>query len=125
MFTRKCLIAAAMAATAFAAPAGAAPASAVKAADGKALLLVPLKLTKIDDLDFGTIVTSNAAGPSCSIPIRATAPSLAGSPESPSAAGHRAYFGGAGTPSQQVVVVVVPPLAADQLQWRQASRSSR
>lgn len=110
MFTRISLIAAAMAATAVAAPAGAAPVSAVKAANGRVLLLLPLKLTKIDDLDFGSVVTSNAAGTVVLNPDTSARTFLGGVTGIPSAAGQRAYFGGAGTPNQQVVVVVVPPL---------------
>jgi hypothetical protein len=42
------------------ASASAAPVSAN--ANGKAILLIPLKLTKVQDLDFGTVVTSAALG---------------------------------------------------------------
>jgi hypothetical protein len=31
-------------------------------ANGKAIILVPLKLTKVQDLDFGTVVTSASSG---------------------------------------------------------------
>ena len=61
MFIRKCLIAAAMAATAVATPAAAA--TNARTANGRALLLLPLKLTKIDDLDFGMVVSGNSSGP--------------------------------------------------------------
>ncbi|HEX6740531.1 MAG TPA: hypothetical protein VF079_01900, partial [Sphingomicrobium sp.] len=47
---------------ALAAPAAAAPVAAPTPAQGKALILVPLTLTKIDDLDFGTVVTSPVSG---------------------------------------------------------------
>ena len=56
----KILIAGALAATAM--PATAAPVAAPTPATGRALLLVPLTLTKVDDLDFGTIVTSPSPG---------------------------------------------------------------
>jgi hypothetical protein len=108
VYFRNLLVAAAVAASAAATPAAAAG-PAVQAASSQALLLLPLTLTKIDDLDFGTIVTSNSSG---TVALNATtgARSFAGGVAGvATAAGHRAYFGGAGTPSQQVVVVIVPP----------------
>jgi hypothetical protein len=106
--TRKLLIAAAIAAIAVPSPALAVPSN-TASADGKALLLMPLTLTKIDDLDFGTIISSNSSG---TVALNATsgARTFAGGVSGvPSAAGHHAYFGGSGTGGQQVVVVVVPP----------------
>ncbi|HEX3677466.1 MAG TPA: DUF4402 domain-containing protein [Sphingomicrobium sp.] len=108
MHTRKLLIAAAIAAIAVPSPALAVPSN-TASADGKALLLMPLTLTKIDDLDFGTIISSNSSG---TVALNATsgARTFAGGVSGvPSAAGHHAYFGGSGTGGQQVVVVVVPP----------------
>ena len=61
MCIRKLLIAAALAAIILPGPALAAPSN-TASAEGKALLLLPLTLTKIDDLDFGTIVSSNSSG---------------------------------------------------------------
>lgn len=78
-------------------------------ANGKALLLVPLTLTKIDDLEFGTIVPSAVSG---MVAIDATtgnrtiAGGVTGVPSDP---GRRARFAGAGTPNQQVLVIIVPP----------------
>lgn len=109
MSIRKLLIAAAVAAIAAPSPALAAVSN-TASADGKALLLMPLTLTKIDDLDFGTIVSSNSSG---TVALNATsgARTFAGGVSGvPSAAGHHAYFGGSGTGGQQVVVVVVPPV---------------
>ncbi len=108
MFFRNLSIAAAIAALAGATPALAAGTQ-VQAANSKALLLLPLTLTKIDDLDFGTVITSSSSG---TVALNATtgARSFAGGVSGvASAAGHRAYFGGAGTANQQVVVVVTPP----------------
>lgn len=108
MYCRKLVIAAVVAAAAFAGPAFAAPSN-IASANGKALLLMPLTLTKIDDLDFGTIVSSNSSG---TVALNATsgARTFAGGVSGvPSAAGHRAYFAGSGTGGQQVVVVIVPP----------------
>lgn len=84
-------------------------ASPVKNASGKALVLVPLTLTKIDDLDFGTIIPSATSG---FVSINATTGARTfggGATGVASAAGHRAYFAGAGTPSQQVIVTITPP----------------
>jgi hypothetical protein len=105
---RKFLIAAAMAAAAVPAPALAAP-SGTASANGRALLLLPLTLTKIDDLDFGTVVSSGTSG-TVALNATSSARTFAGGVTGvATAAGHRAYFGGAGTGGQQVVVVVIPP----------------
>ncbi|MCY7281395.1 MAG: DUF4402 domain-containing protein [Sphingomonas bacterium] len=76
---------------------------------GRALLLVPLKLTKIDDLSFGSVIPSPVSG---TVVINATtgARTIAGGITAvPSDVGRRAYFGGAGSPNQQVIVTVTPP----------------
>jgi hypothetical protein len=105
---RNAIIAAALAAAAM--PAAAAPVAAPTPAEGKALLLVPLTLTKIDDLDFGTIVTSASSGVVV-IDAATGARSLFGGVSGvTSAVGHRARFAGAGTPNQAVVVTVAAPL---------------
>jgi hypothetical protein len=103
----KYVIAAALAATAV--PAAAAPVSATTDAEGRALILVPLTLTKIEDLGFGSVVPSGVSG---SVTINATtgARSFTGGVTGvPSDAGQRAYFGGAGSPNQQVVISVDTP----------------
>lgn len=108
MCIRKLLTAAALAAIALPVPALAAPSN-TASAQGKALLLMPLTLTKIDDLDFGTIVSSNSSGTvalNATTGVRTFAGGVSGVP---TASGHRAYFGGSGTGGQQVVVVVIPP----------------
>lgn len=77
--------------------------------DGRALILIPLQLTKIDDLDFGTIVPSSISGV---VTINATtgARTFAGGVTGVSSdVGNRARFGGAGSPNQQVIVTVDPP----------------
>lgn len=106
---RKFLVVAAMAAAAVPAPALATPVAATKDASGKALILVPLTLTKIDDLDFGTMISSSSSGTVALSPTTNLRTFAGGVTGVASAAGHRAYFGGAGTPSQQVVVVITPP----------------
>ena len=47
---------------ALAAPAQAAPVAASPSAQAEALILIPLTLTKIDDLDFGTVISSPVSG---------------------------------------------------------------
>jgi len=107
---RKILIAGAMTAAAVPMPANAAPIAATTDASGKALILIPLTLTKIQDLDFGSIIPSSASG---FVTINATtgARSVAGGVTGvPGDAGFRAYFGGAGTPNEQVIVAISPPV---------------
>jgi hypothetical protein len=92
-----------------AAPATAAPVSATDDADGRALVLVPLTLVKIEDLDFGSVVQSSAPG---TVSINATtgARTFAGGVSGvTSDAGNRAYFAGAGSANQQVLLALSPP----------------
>jgi opacity protein-like surface antigen len=104
---RKFFIAAAVAVAAM--PATAAPVPATTNANGHALILVPLTLTKIDDLDFGTVISSATSG-MIAINASSGARTLAGGViGSPTDIGHRAYFGGAGSPSQQVLVTLTAP----------------
>ncbi len=112
MDIRKYIIAA-MAAASFAAPAAAAPVAATNNASGRAVLLIPLTLTKIDDLDFGTMISAGSSG---TVSLNATTGNrlfAGGVTGVSSAAGHRAYFGGGGSPSQQVIVTVTPPATLD------------
>jgi hypothetical protein len=105
---RNYLIAVALGAAAFSGPAAAAPVSATQNSNGKALILVPLTLTKIDDLEFGSIITSGTSGIVALSPDT-SARTFTGGLLGTSAPAKRAYFAGAGTPSQQVVIVVTPP----------------
>ena len=107
MMKRLILIAAGLAAAAM--PAAAAPVAAPTPAQGKALLLTPLTLTKVDDLDFGTVVTSPALGVVTIDPTTGARTFAGGATGMTSDAGHRALFAGAGTPSQQVIVFITPP----------------
>jgi hypothetical protein len=87
----------------------AAPGANTHAANSQVLLLLPLTLAKIDDLDFGTVVSSGTSG---TVALNATtgARTFAGGVSGvTTTAGHRAYFAGAGTGGQQVVVIVIPP----------------
>lgn len=107
MAYRKYLLAAALAAAAMPAPAAAVTAS--TDATGKALILVPLTLTKIDDLDFGSVIPSPSPG-SVSINASTGARTIVGGVTGvPSAPGKRGYFAGAGSPSQQVVLALTAP----------------
>lgn len=104
----KTLLTCAALASMFAAPAVAAPTSATLAPPAKALLLIPLTLTKIQDLKFGSIVPSSLPG---TVTIDAATGNRTGSPEVsllPSDVGQRGYFGGAGSSNQQVVMALTP-----------------
>jgi hypothetical protein len=107
---RKFFIAAAIAAAAAPVPALAAPVAATTDASGKALILVPLKLTKVDDLEFGTMIASGVSGTVALNATTGTRTFAGGVTGVPSAAGHRAVFAGAGTGGQQVIVTIIPPV---------------
>ena len=108
MYFARILIAGALAAAATSA--AAVPVAAPTPATGNALLLVPLTLTKIDDLDFGTVVTSASSGVVVIDPATGARSMFGGVTGVASDAGHRARFAGAGSPSQQVVVTVTAPI---------------
>ena len=94
-----------------AAPAAAAPISSSPPAQGRALLLVPLTLVKVDDLEFGTLIPSNLSGTAAINAVtgaRTIAGGVSGAASDP---GKRAYFAGAGSPNQLVIVTVTPPAA--------------
>lgn len=102
-------------AVAFAATAlTAAPASAaapVTQADGRALILVPLTITKLEDLDFGSVVPSAVPGTVTINPSDGSRSFTGGITLVPSDAGFNATFAGAGTPNQQVLIALSPPVA--------------
>jgi hypothetical protein len=82
----------------------------VTQSDGKALVLIPLSLTKIQDLDFGSIVPSAAAG-TVTLNASTSARTFTGGVSLvPSDAGFHGYFAGAGTPNQQVLIALSPPV---------------
>ena len=109
MRVRNLLAAASGAALAFTAvPASAA--TPVTQSDGKALILIPLSLTKINDLDFGSIVPSAAAGTVTLNPATSARTFTGGVTLVPSDAGFHGYFAGAGTPNQQVLIALSPPV---------------
>lgn len=81
--------------------------------DSQALILVPLKLTKIEDLDFGTIMASPTAGtvviPADGSPRYATG----GVVPIPSDDGLNGQFATAATPGQEVLFVLTAPSTLD------------
>jgi hypothetical protein len=104
---RNLILGLALAAVIAPAPAQAAPASANSS--GKALLLIPLTITKIDDLDFGAMISPTSSGTvalNAGTSARSFTGGVVGVASDP---GQRGYFGGAGSPNQQVIVTLVPP----------------
>lgn len=105
---RRFLIATGLAVAAVA-PANAAPVPATTNAGGKALILIPLTLTKVADLEFGTVIESSSPG-TVTIPADGTARTFTGGVTpvaTPVPA--RAQFAGAGTPGQLVNIFLAPP----------------
>lgn len=93
-----------------ASPALAAPVSAPTQPPGRALILVPLTLTKVQDIHFGSIIPSTSTAGW--VAINATTGARTGSAGltlMPSDVGQRARFAGAGTPGQQVIMALTPP----------------
>jgi hypothetical protein len=75
----------------------------------KGLVLQPLTLTKVDDLDFGTILASNVAG-TVKIDADDGGRSFTGGVTLvASNAGGRGLFTGAGTKDQEVFLTLTPP----------------
>jgi len=78
-------------------------------ATGEALILVPLALTKISDLSFGSIIPSGLSG-MVAIDASTGARTVAGGVIAYSTdPGNRAFFAGGGSPSQQVVITMTQP----------------
>jgi hypothetical protein len=108
VLTRKILIAAAVAA-AMPLPAQAAPLPAATDASGKALILIPLTLTKVENLDFGTVVSSSANGTVTIPPDGGVRTTSGGVTPVASDVGVRATFAGAGSLGEQVGIFLSPP----------------
>ncbi|WP_037498776.1 DUF4402 domain-containing protein [Sphingomonas jaspsi] len=105
----KKLIAFAAASLLVPAAAAAAPVAANPPAKGKVLLLTPLTLTKLSDLHFGTIITSPTAG-TVTVPADGSAPSASGGVTMvASDPPVLAYFAGAGSVGQDVIIAVTNP----------------
>ena len=93
-----------------ASPAVAAPVSAPTEPPARALLLIPLTLTKVQDLHFGTIVPSTTTAGWVSINATTGARTAsAGLTLMPADVGQRGRFAGAGTAGQQVIMALTPP----------------
>ena len=104
---------AAPAAMMLAAPAQAAPVSATPPADAQALILIPLTLSKLDDLHFGTIIPSAVSG-TVTVPANGSPATTAGGVTLVSSdPTMRARFGGAGSPNQFVFINVTNPVTLD------------
>jgi len=108
---RKFVIAAAMVAVSMTA----APASAANTATGhgKVLLLLPLTLTKVDDLEFGTVVSSPVAGTVTINAKTGVRTSAGGVTLVPSDIGQRGLFVWAATPGQPVDFDISYPSTLD------------
>jgi len=78
-------------------------------AKGKVLILKRLTFTNINDLNFGTVVSSNIAGTVTINALTGARSKTGGVTLMPSAPGGRGYFGGAGSGGQQVIITMVPP----------------
>lgn len=87
----------------------AAPISSPTPPAGRALLLIPLTLTKIDDLSFGSVIPSSVSGTVVINSVTGARSVAGGVTAVPSDVGQRAYFGGAGSPNQLVIVTVTAP----------------
>lgn len=87
---------------------------AIESADSRAIIVTPLSLLKVDDLNFGTLVPSASSG-TLTIDAFTGAQSTSGGVTAyGSAIAHRAYFVGAGTAGQPVVIVLGPaPILSD------------
>jgi len=93
-----------------ASPAAAAPVSAPTPPPARALLLIPLTLTKVQDLHFGDIVPSTTTGGWVAInALTGARTASAGLTLMPTDVGQFGQFAGAGTPGQQVIMALTPP----------------
>ena len=105
----KITLAALAAATAFATPAFAQVVTDTATAEARGLVLQPLTLTKVDDLDFGTILASTVAGTVTIDADTGNRSKTGGVTEVASNPGQRALFAGAGTAGQDVDLTLTAP----------------
>jgi hypothetical protein len=102
----------ALAALAASLPAAAAPVAAPTPPPARALLLIPLTLTKVQDIHFGSIVPSTTTGGWVAInAATGVRTASAGLTLMPADIGQRGQFAGAGTPGGQVIMALTPPTA--------------
>ena len=105
----KICLAALAATVAFASPAYAQVVTDTETAQARGLVLLPLTLTRVDDLDFGTVLASPVAG-SVTINSDSGLRSVAGGVTAvASNPGQRALFAGAGTANQDVDLTLAAP----------------
>jgi len=91
-------------------PAMAAPVGVGTPPPGRALILVPLTLTKVQDIHFGSIVPSMTTAGWVKIDaVTGARTASAGLTLLPTDVGQRGQFAGAGTPNQQVIMSLTPP----------------
>ena len=91
-------------------PAAAAPVAAPTQPPARALLLIPLTLTKVQDVHFGDIVPSTTTAGWVAInAVTGARTASAGLTLMPTDIGQRGQFAGAGTPGQQVIMALTPP----------------
>ena len=95
--------------------AAATPAVAANAnAGGRAIVVTPLSLVKVDDLDFGSVVPSPLSGVIIIDAASGALSAIGGVTAYGTALAHRAYFVGAGTEGQSVTITLGPaPLLTD------------
>lgn len=109
LFVNKIAFLAAPAALLLAAPAAGAPVAADPPAQGHALILIPLTLSKLQDLYFGTIIPSALSG-TVTIPADGSPATTAGGVTLVSTVPTvRARFAGAGSANQLVFINVTNP----------------
>lgn len=110
MFARSKMLPALAGLSLLAAPAAAAPVSAPTPPSGRALLLIPLTLTKVQDLHFGSVVPSTTTAGWVRIDaVTGARTASAGLTLMPSDIGQRGQFAGAGSAGQQVIMALTPP----------------
>ena len=101
---------ASIAALGLAAPALAAPVAAPTQPSGRALLLIPLTLTKVQDVHFGSVIPHATSQVTVTIdPSSGNRTTSHPAQMFPADPGQRGQFAGAGTPGQQVIIALTPP----------------
>lgn len=110
MFNRLSFAAAAATAILAAAPVAAAPVGVAPPPPARALILIPLKLTKVQDLHFGSVISHPTQAITVMIdPFTGTRFTSHPAQMFASDPGQRGEFAGAGTPGQLVVMQLTPP----------------
>jgi hypothetical protein len=103
--------AAALVALGMTVPALAAPVASPTPPQGRALLLIPLTLTKVQDLHFGTIIPSTTTAGFVTInAVSGARTASAGIGLVATDVGQRAQFAGAGSAGQKVFLDLTPPV---------------